>query len=88
MVDECVAHGRGGERPRIEFDDGAAAWSEVVPQDADPRGPVDARFGRHGDPAVARVEEEVRVDPPAVGLRRGEARDPLRRLFGQRVENR
>lgn len=37
---------------------------------------------------MARAEEEVRVDPPAVGLRRGEARDPLRRLLGERVENR
>ena len=37
---------------------------------------------------MARAEEEVRVDLPAVGLRRGEARDPFRRLFGEGVENR
>ena len=50
--------------------------------------PVDARLGGDGDAAVARAEEEVRVDPPAVGLRRGEARDPVRRLLGERVEHR
>ncbi len=30
----------------------------------------------------------VRVDPPAVGLRGREARDPVRRLVGERVEHR
>src|SRR5213082_3348477 len=40
------------------------------------------------DTTVARAEEEVCVDPPAVGLRRGQARDPVRWLFGERVENR
>ena len=62
--------------------------SEIVPQNAGPGRPVDARLGRHGDPAVARAEEEVGVDPPAAGLRRGEARDPFRWLFGERVEHR
>ena len=57
------------------------------PADAAPC-PVDARLGGHGDTTVARAEEEVRVDLPAAGLRRGEARDPLRWLFGERVENR
>ena len=37
---------------------------------------------------MARVEEKVCVDLPAVGLRRSEARDPLRRLFGERIKNR
>ena len=50
--------------------------------------PVDARLGGYGDSTVSRGEEEVCVDLPAVGLRRGEARDRFRRLFGQRVENR
>jgi len=31
-----------------------------------PRCPVHTRFGCDGDPAVARAEEEVRVDLPAV----------------------
>lgn len=88
MADECVAHGRGGERAHVEFDDGAAAWGEVVPQYAGPGCPVDTRLGRHGDTGVARAQEEVRVDLPAAGLRRGEARDPVRRLIGERVENR
>ena len=88
VVDEFVAHGRGGERAHVEFDDGAAAWSEVVPQDAGAGCPVDARLGCYGDSTVARTEEEVGVDLPAVGLRRGEARDPFRRLFGECVENR
>ncbi len=88
LLDEFVAHGRGGERAHVEFDDGAAARSEVVPQNAGPGCPVDTRFGCYGDSTVARAEEEVRVDLPAVGLRRGEARDPFRRLFGERVENR
>ncbi len=35
-----------------------------------------------------RGEEEVCVDPAAVGLRRGEARNPFRRRFGELVENR
>jgi hypothetical protein len=33
--DEFVAHSRGGGRAHIEFDDGAAARAEVVPQNAD-----------------------------------------------------
>jgi len=33
---EFVAHGRGGERARIEFDHGAAARREAVPKDAGP----------------------------------------------------
>ena len=37
---------------------------------------------------VPRPEQEVRVDLPAVGLRRGEARDPFRWLFGERVKHR
>jgi hypothetical protein len=70
IVDELVAHGRGGERAHVEFDDGAAAWSEVVPQNAGPRCPVDTRLGCYGDSTAARAEEEVCVDLPAVGLRR------------------
>lgn len=88
MVDEGVAQGLGGEVVRVEFDDGAAAGSDVVPQDAGPGRPVDARLGRHGDPVPAGAEEEVRVDPPAAGLGRGQPRDPLRRLLGERVEHR
>jgi hypothetical protein len=34
VADEFVAHGRGGEPARIEFDHSAAAWTEVVPEDA------------------------------------------------------
>src|SRR3954454_5357611 len=79
---------RGSERAHVEFDDGAAAWSEVVPQNASARCPVDTRLGRDGDSAVARAQEEVRVGLPAVRLRRGEARHPFRWLFGERVENR
>jgi hypothetical protein len=45
IVDEFVAHCRGGERAHVEFDDGAAAWSEVVPQNAGSRCPVDTRLG-------------------------------------------
>ncbi len=82
-VDELVAHGRD-----VEFDDGSAAWSDVVPQDARPRGPIDTRLGCQRDSTVARAEEEVCVDLPAVGLGRGEARDPFRRLLGERVEHR
>jgi hypothetical protein len=37
---------------------------------------------------MACAEEEVCVDLPAVGLRRGEARDPFRWLFGKLVEDR
>jgi hypothetical protein len=33
---EFVAHGRGGERAHIELDHGAAARSQVVPEDAGP----------------------------------------------------
>jgi hypothetical protein len=88
IFDECVAHGRGGERAHVEFHDGAAAWSDVVPQNPGPRGPVDTRLGCYGDSTVARAEEEVCVGLPAVGLRRGEARDPFRWLIGERVENR
>jgi len=87
-VDQCVAHGRGGERAHVEFGDGAAACSEVVPQNAGSSCPVNTRLGCYGDATVARAEEEVRVDLPAAGLQRGEARDPLRRPFGERVENR
>jgi hypothetical protein len=36
VVDERVAQGLGAERVHIELDDGAAARSEVVPQDAGP----------------------------------------------------
>ena len=88
VVDEPIADARGVERAHVQFDHGAAARSEVVAQDAGPRGPVDARLGGHGDATVARAEEEVRVDPPAAGLRRGKARDPVRRLLGERVEHR
>src|SRR5262249_24335384 len=84
---EFVAHRRGGERAHVEFDDCAAAWSEVVPQNAGSRCPVDTRLGCYGDSTVARAQEEVYVDLPAVGLRRGEARDPFRWLFGEGVEN-
>src|SRR5215212_6225505 len=87
-VDEFVARRRGGERAHVELEDGAAAGSERVPQNAGPRGPVDARLGCYGDSTVARAEEEVCVDLPAAGLGRGEARDPFRWLFGERVENR
>ncbi|KQV14570.1 hypothetical protein ASC99_30920 [Kitasatospora sp. Root107] len=87
LLDECVAHGRGGEFAHVEFDHGAAACAEVLPQDAGPGGPVDARLGCHGDPTVARAVQEVRVDPPAAGLRRGEPGDPFRRLVGERVEH-
>lgn len=85
---ERVAHRRGGRVAHVDVDDGAAVRREVVTQDAGARRPVDAaRVDGHGDAAVARGEEMVRVDPPAVGLRRGEARDPRRRLFGERVEH-
>ncbi|CAM5672817.1 hypothetical protein STENM327S_05404 [Streptomyces tendae] len=86
-VDECVAQGRGGRLPHVDVDDGAAAWSEAVAQDAGAGRPVEARLGGDGDAAVAGGEEEVREGPPAVGLRRGETRDPGRRLFGERVEH-
>jgi hypothetical protein len=82
-VEEFVAHGRGGERTHVEFGDG-----EVVPQNAGAGRPVDTRLDSDGDSTVARAEEEVRVDPPTVGLRRGEARDPFGRQFGERVEDR
>jgi hypothetical protein len=36
IVDEFVAHRRGGKRTHVEFDDGAATWSEIVPQNAGP----------------------------------------------------
>jgi hypothetical protein len=72
----------------VEFDDDAAACGEVVPQNANPRCPVHTRLDCYGDSTVARAEEKVCVDLPAAGLRRGEARDPFRRLFGERVENR
>jgi hypothetical protein len=88
LGDEFVAHRGGAERVHVEFDEGAAARSEVVPQNPGPGRPVDTRLGCYGDSAVARAEQEVRVDPPAVGLRRGEACDPFRGLFGERVENR
>ena len=64
----------GGEPAHVQFDDGAAAWNEVVPQHSDPRRPVDTRPGCYGDSTVARAQEEVSVDLPAVGLCRGEAR--------------
>jgi hypothetical protein len=88
IVDELVAQRRGGERAHVEFDDSAAAWSEVLPQNVGSRCPVDTRPSCYGYSTVARAEEELCVDQPAVGLRRGEARDPFRRLFGERVENR
>ena len=88
MVDEFVGHVRGGKRVQVEFDDGAAAWSEVGLQNAGPRCPVGTRLGCYGDATMARAEEEVCVDLPAVGLRRGEAGDPIRWPFGESVENR
>ena len=85
-VGEFVAEGRGGERAHVELDDGAAAGSEVVTQRA-----PDAQY----TPGSAATEIDdgpprggIGVDLPAVGLRRGEARDPFRSLFGERVENR
>ena len=77
-----------GERAQVELDDRAAAGSEIIPQNAGTGRPVDTRLGGHGDPAVARAEQEIGVDPPAAGLRRGEARDPLRWLLCERVEHR
>lgn len=88
MLDERVTQGRRAERPRVQLDHGAAARSEVVPQHARARGPVHAGLDRHGDAPVARVEQRVRVDPPAVRLRWREPRDPLRRLLGETVEHR
>jgi hypothetical protein len=83
MFDEFVAH-----VAHVEFDHGAGAWREIVPQDAGPSVPVDTRLGRYGDSPVAHAQEEVCVGLPAAGLRRGEACDPFRRLFGEGVENR
>jgi hypothetical protein len=40
MVDECVAHSCRGQPAQVEFADGAAAWSEVILQNAGPRRPV------------------------------------------------
>ena len=88
IVDEFVAHRRERERAHIEFDDGAAARSKIVPQNAGSRCPIDTLIDCYGNSTVARAEEEVCVDLPAVGLRRGEARDPFRWLFGERVKNR
>lgn len=68
MLDERVAQGRRGMFPHIEFDDGATARAEVVPEDTDSGRPVHARLGRHGEARVARVEEEVGVDAPTAGL--------------------
>ena len=88
MLDELVARRRRVERPHVEFDDRAAAWREVVPQNAGASGPVDTGLGCQEDSTVARAEEEVRVELPAARLRRRQARDPFRRPFGERVENR
>lgn len=88
MVDEFVAHRRRSERAQVEFEHGAAAWSEILPQNARPGCPIDTRLDGYGDSAMARTEQEVCVDPPAMGLRRGQARDPFRRLFGERIEYR
>jgi hypothetical protein len=78
IAGELVAHPGRGERAQVEFDDGAAARREVVPQNPGPGCPVEARLGCHGNSAMARAEQEVRVDLPAAGLRRGEPRDPVR----------
>lgn len=84
---ECVAHVGRGECAHVEFDDGAAVRCEAVPQNTGPGRPVDTRLGGDGDSTVARAAEEVRVDRPAVRLRRGEPRDPWRGPLGQRVEH-
>jgi hypothetical protein len=88
MVDEVVAQGRVVRRAHVEFEDAAAAWSEGVSQNAGRGSPVDTRLDCDSDATVARAHEEVRVDLPAVGLRRGEARDPFGGLIGERVEHR
>ena len=87
-IDEFVAYCRGGERAHVEFNDGAAAWGEVVPQNAGSRCPIDTRLDGYRDSIVARAEEEVCADLPAVRLRRSETRDSFGWLFGERVENR
>jgi hypothetical protein len=87
MVDEFVAHGRTVNRALVEFDERAPVSGEMVPQNADPRCPVHARRGSNGDSTMARAQEEVRVDPPAMGLHRGKARDPFRWLFGEGVKH-
>lgn len=85
---QLLADALGGEGAQVEFDEGAAARRDPVPEDAGPGGPVDARVGRHGDPAVARAEKEVGVDGPPVRLCRGDAGDPFGRPVGERVEHR
>ena len=36
MARRFIADGRGAERAPVEFDDGAAAWREVIPENAGP----------------------------------------------------
>jgi hypothetical protein len=84
--DELGAYGRRVERASVDVDDGAAARGYVLPQDPSARRPIDAWLRCQGNPTVARTQEEVCVDAPAVGLRRREARDPVRRVLGERVQ--
>jgi hypothetical protein len=76
------------ERVHLELDDAAATQHHAVLQDTRSGGPVDARHGCHGDPPMAGIEQEVGIEPPAARLRRGDARDPIRRLLGEPIENR
>jgi hypothetical protein len=86
VVDEGIAE--RGDRGDADLDESGAARAETVAQDAGAGFPVDRRLGCDGDAGVARGEEEVGVDLPAVGLGGGDAGDPVGRVVGEGVEDR